>query len=54
MSGDLIMEPIKASLQRNIMDKSYLEGLEVVLAILGDDAGLIGALVQAQVRLAEN
>jgi hypothetical protein len=34
------------------MDPAYLDGLELTTASLGDDCGLVGALVQAQVRLA--
>ena len=53
MSGALLLEPIKTSMQAKVMDKTYLDGLEITLAKLGDDAGLIGALVQAQIRLIE-
>jgi len=51
-SGALIMDPIKESMKRNIMDKAYLENLQIAIASLGDDAGLLGALAQAKVRLA--
>ena len=50
-SGWLILDPIQESLRRNIMDKSYLEGLQIATAKLGDDAGLLGALAQARIRL---
>jgi glucokinase len=50
-SGRLILDPIKESINRNIMDKSYLEGLQIEVADLGDDAGLLGALAQAHIRL---
>jgi len=52
-SGDLILDPIKASMRRNIMSPSYLDGLEIATARLGDDAGLVGSLAQAHVRLAK-
>lgn len=52
-SSTLFLEPLKEALKRHIMDPSYLEGLELAFAQLGDDAGLLGALVQAQVRLSE-
>jgi glucokinase len=50
-SGALIMDPIKESMRRNVMDKSYLDGLEIATARLEDDAGLLGALVLAHIRL---
>jgi glucokinase len=52
-SGKLILDPIKEAVKRNIMDQSYLDGLQLVTAELGDEAGLIGALVQAQDRLSK-
>ncbi len=52
-SGDLILDPIKASMRRNVMAPSYLDGLEIATARLGDDAGLLGSLAQAHVRLAK-
>ena len=53
LSGRLILDPIEASIKRNIMDKSYLDGLQLATAKLGDDAGLLGALVQAHIRLSK-
>jgi glucokinase len=50
-SGRLILDPIEESMKRNIMDKSYLDGLQIATARHGDDAGLLGALAQAHVRL---
>ena len=52
-SGRLILDPIEESMKRNIMDKSYLEELQVATAKLGDDAGLLGALAQAHIRLSK-
>jgi glucokinase len=49
-SGAYLLNPLKESMNRNVMDKSYLDGLELATASLGDDAGLVGALVQAQIR----
>jgi glucokinase len=51
-SGDLLLEPVKDSMRRHIMDESYMEGLVITTARLGDDAGLLGSLAQAHVRLA--
>jgi glucokinase len=53
LSGDLIMNPIKESIRRNIIDPGYLDGLEITTAKLGDDAGLLGSLAQAHVKLGE-
>jgi glucokinase len=50
-SGDLILEPVKASMKRHILNQSYLDGLELAFASLGDDGGLLGALAMAQIRL---
>jgi glucokinase len=52
LSGDLLLDPVKDSLRRHIMDKSYLDDLELTTAKLGDDAGLLGTLALAQVKLA--
>jgi glucokinase len=53
-SGSLILDPIKESIRRNIMDPAYLEDLEVTTAKLGDDSGLLGALAQAHIKLDNN
>jgi glucokinase len=45
--GDLIFEPIKRSLREHVMDPAYLDGVRVLPAALGDDAGLVGAMVLA-------
>jgi glucokinase len=46
--GDLLFEPIRQSLQAHVMDPVYLENLVLVPAALGDDAGLVGAMVLAE------
>jgi len=51
-SGSLIMDPAKESMKRHLMNPSYMEGLELAIAKLGDDAGLLGALAQAHLKLA--
>ncbi len=48
LSGDLLLNPVKASLQEHVFDPKYLENLEITSASLGDDAGLIGALIMAR------
>ncbi len=45
--GDLLFEPIRHSLREHIMEPAYLDGLDVLPAALGDDAGLVGAMVLA-------
>ncbi|HEX7541529.1 MAG TPA: ROK family protein, partial [Anaerolineales bacterium] len=52
-SGRLILDPIEESMKWNIMDRSYLDGLQIATAKLGDDAGLLGALAQAHIRLSK-
>jgi glucokinase len=45
--GDLLFEPIRRSLREHVMDPAYLDGVRVLPAALGDDAGLVGAMVLA-------
>jgi glucokinase len=45
--GELFFTPIRQSLEDHIMDPVYLENLRVEAAALGDDAGLVGAMVLA-------
>ena len=45
--GDLLFEPVRLSLREHVMDPAYLEGVRVLPAALGDDAGLVGAMVLA-------
>lgn len=50
-TGDLILKPIRKVVNETVLSKHYLEGLEITLAKLGDDAGLYGALVYARSSL---
>jgi glucokinase len=52
-SGRLILDPIEETMKHNVMDESYLDGLQLATARLGDDAGLLGALAQARIRLSK-
>jgi glucokinase len=52
-SGSLLFDPVRESLRRRVMDEAYLDGLEITTAKLGDDAGLLGSLAQAQIKLIE-
>jgi glucokinase len=53
LSGALLLDPLKDSMRRHVMDQSYLDGLVVTTAKLGDDAGLLGSLAQAHIKLAK-
>lgn len=50
-SGELLLDPLQESLRCNIMSDAYLNNLQISSAELGDDVGLIGALVRAQIKL---
>ena len=52
-SGALLLDPVKDSLRRHIMEESYLDGLVITTAKLGDDAGLLGSLAQAHIKLSQ-
>lgn len=47
-SGDLLLKPMKASLNERVMGPEYLTNLTITLAQLGDMAGLLGALALAR------
>ncbi len=46
--GESLFEPIKQTLSAEVIHPAYLDSLEVLSAELGDDAGLIGAMVLAR------
>ena len=46
-SGALLLDPMKASLNRHVLSPEYVHDLAIVPAELGDDAGLVGALALA-------
>ncbi len=52
-SGNILLDPVKDSIRRHVMDPSYLDDLEITTAKLGDDAGLLGSLALAHVKLAD-
>jgi glucokinase len=41
--GDVILNPIRASVREHVMSEAYWRDCPIVLAELGDDAGLVGA-----------
>jgi len=51
MSGKLLFEPFEASLRKHVFHPRYLDGLEIKPAELGDDAGLLGALALARMKV---
>ena len=52
-SGRFLMDPIKESMRRNIMNTAYLDGLQLTTVELGDEAGLLGSLAMARIRLSK-
>ena len=44
-AGDILFDPIKKSIEDSVISEVYLEGLEIHPAALGDDSGLMGALL---------
>ena len=53
LSGALLLDPVKDSMRRHVMEESYLDGLVVTTARLGVNAGLLGSLAQAHIKLAK-
>jgi glucokinase len=51
LSGELLFRSVKESIHHHIMNEKYLDGLEFATAKLGDDAGLLGVVAQAQIKL---
>jgi glucokinase len=49
--GSLLFDPFRVSLKNRIFHPRYLENLKIVMAALGDDAGLLGALALAQISV---
>lgn len=45
--GEPLFEPIRAAFHKYVMHPAYLEGLRIVPATLGDDGGLVGAMILA-------
>jgi glucokinase len=47
-SGDTLLEPMRVAIREHIMTPQYLDDLIVTTAVLGDGAGLLGALALAR------
>jgi len=43
-SGEILFTPFRASLEKHVLNKRYLENLTIKTAELGDNAGLIGCV----------
>jgi glucokinase len=43
MLGDVLLEPMRSALYRHALNEHYWRECRIVIAELGDDAGLIGA-----------
>jgi glucokinase len=50
-AGALLFDPMKASLEKSVMDPFYMEDLIITTAELGDSVGLLGALALAHIKL---
>jgi len=50
-SGDLLLNPIKKSVVTHVMNPKYADNLIITTASLGDDAGIIGALIMARTAI---
>jgi glucokinase len=50
--GDLLFKPFEASLRKHTFHPHYLDNLVITKAALGDDAGLLGALALARMKVA--
>ncbi len=48
LSGELLMKSLRKEMQAHVMDSHYLDHLSVTTAALGDETGLLGALVLAR------
>ncbi len=47
-AGPLLIDPLRTAILERIMDRAYLNNLTITTAQLGDNAGLVGALVLAE------
>jgi glucokinase len=46
--GRIVLEPMERALREHVMHRAYMDGMRLVPAELGDEAGLIGALIIAR------
>ncbi len=50
-TGELLLDPVRRTVEESVFSQEYLEDLIITQAALGDDAGLYGALVLARQNL---
>lgn len=50
LAGDLLFKPFEASLKKHLFHPRYFDELVITSAALGDEAGLLGALVLAKIN----
>jgi glucokinase len=50
-SGKPLFDPLRKELKKRVMDLEYLDVLEITIAKLSDDAGLLGALALAKSKI---
>lgn len=53
-TGELLLNPVRRTVQKAVLSEEYLEDLVITQAALGDDAGLYGALVLARQAFPSN
>ncbi len=51
MTGDLLLEPVRKTVEQSVLSEHYLQDLVITQAALGDDAGLYGALALAREQM---
>jgi glucokinase len=51
-AGDLLLEPVRLGMLENVFSQSYTDNLVLTTALLGDEAGLMGALALAHSQAA--
>ena len=47
-SGHLLLDPVKRAVKKHVINPKYTDNLTITTADLGDDAGMIGALILAR------
>ncbi len=53
-AGELLMKPLRSALEKSVLSPEYLKNLEINIAKLGDDAGLMGALALLKSKYSHN
>jgi glucokinase len=51
--GELMFKPLEESMRKHVFHPHYLDNLTITKAALGDDAGLLGALAHARMKINE-